>query len=276
MGTAANVGIFLQATIGKQSPVTPDSWRWVMLIGAGPLLLGLVSLLIVPESPSWLRSQQPGTKKIANRPLAESVFRPPILWLTLIGIVLATTPVIGGWGTANWMMPWAEKVGGPELRSDVMQIRALTGIVGSFLGGWIANWLGRRTTYFVVSVASLAIAQYVFWMLVPTDSSFLTWVALLGFFSGIYFGWLPLCLPELFPTRVRSTGAGLSFNFGRIFTAITLFLSGALMQTFNGDYAAIGRVTSLCFGVGLVAIVLAPRLNPQSLIEEPLETQSQD
>src|SRR5204863_9797500 len=121
------------------------------------------------------------------------VFRPPLVWVALVGLVLATTPVIGGWGTANWMNPWAEKVGGSELRADVTQIRALTGILGSLLGGWIASSCGRRPTYFLVSVASLLIAQYVFRYLVPTDQRFLFWVAVLGFVSGVYFGWLPLC-----------------------------------------------------------------------------------
>jgi len=48
---------------------------------------------------------------------------------------LKVTPVVGGWGTANWMTPWAEKAGSPALRADVLQVRALTGIVGSLLGG---------------------------------------------------------------------------------------------------------------------------------------------
>src|SRR6185369_12674807 len=88
-----------------------------------------------------------------------AVFTPPLLWVTLVGIVLATTPVIGGWGTANWMTPWAEKAGSAALRADVLQARAITGIVGSLLGGWIASTVGRRTTYFVVSLLSLLIAQ---------------------------------------------------------------------------------------------------------------------
>jgi hypothetical protein len=100
---------------------------------------------------------------------------------------------------------------------------------------------------------------------VPTDTSFLLWVAALGFFSGIYFGWLPLFLPELFPTRVRSTGAGVSFNFGRIVTAVTVFATGALKQYFEGDYARIGQVTSLIFAVGLVAIWLAPDTSRRQL-----------
>lgn len=263
IGTAANIGIFLVATIAKFHPVTPGDWRWIMLVGAVPVVLGLFALVVCPESPRWLATRNALQTKTAAA--SGNVFRPPLLWITLVGIVLATTPVIGGWGTANWMNPWAEKAGSAALRADVSQIRAMTGIVGSLLGGWIASKLGRRLTYFLVSVASLLLAQFMFRMLVPTDEMFLFWVGVLGFVSGIYFGWLPLCLPELFPTRVRSTGAGVSFNFGRIATAITLFASGALMGYFGGDYARIGQVTSLFFLFGIVAIVFAPDTSKKQL-----------
>jgi MFS family permease len=267
IGTSANIGIFLLATLARQVPITPDDWRWVMLVGAAPVVLGLFALVAVPESPHWLAARRRHRETPTAATSTRDVFRPPLLWVTLIGIVLATTPVIGGWGTANWMTPWSEEAGSPALRAEVGQTRALTGIVGSLLGGWIASALGRRTTYFLVSLASLLIAQYVFRYLVPTDPSFLFWVGALGFVSGIYFGWLPLCLPELFPTRVRSTGAGVSFNFGRIATAVTLFASGALMGFFGGDYARIGRITALFFILGMVAILFAPDTSRKQLTD---------
>ncbi len=264
IGTSANVGIFLLATLAAEIPITPVSWRWVLLVVGSPLLLGLVSLLFVPESPRWLAARQESEAASVMTPASESVFRPPLLGVTILGIVLATTPLIGGWGSANWMIPWAGQAGeaadppDPFLKANVQQARALTGIVGSFLGGWIAAVVGRRLSYFLVSLCSLLVAQYTFWFLEPTDVGFLFWVAVLGFFSGIYFGWLPLFLPELFPTRVRATGAGVSFNFGRIVTALTIFATGMMMQLFAGDYARIGQVTSLVFLAGMVAIWFAP------------------
>jgi len=195
--------------------------------------------------------------------------RASLVGITLVAIVLATVPIIGGWGTANWMVPWADEAQPPDpyLKAHVGQARAITGIVGSLLGGWIASRFGRRLTYFVVSVLSLAIAQYIFRFLLPGEPSFLFWVGALGFVSGIYFGWLPLCLPELFPTRVRSAGAGVGFNFGRIVTAVTIFLAGALMEYFGGDYARIGRLTSLLFVIGIVAIWLAPDTSHKQLAD---------
>lgn len=270
IGTAANIGIFLLATLAAAFPITPDTWRWVLLVGGSPFLLGIAALFLVPESPRWLAARQEARNEPVDTPV-ESVFRPPLLRVTLLGIVLATTPLIGGWGSANWMIPWAGKAGesadppNPYLKAHVQQARALTGIVGSFLGGWIGSLVGRRRSYFLVSLVSLLVAQYTFWFLVPTDAGFLFWVGVLGFFSGIYFGWMPLYLPELFPTRVRATGSGVSFNFGRIVTALTIFATGLLMQLFAGDYARIGQVTSLIFAVGMVAIWFAPQPRGEDL-----------
>lgn len=275
VGTGANIGIFLLSSfyvyVEKHSAewswlVSEDGWSWMFLIGACPAVLGFISLLIVPESPAWLAKQRrhdlPSTSAVAP----ESVFRPPLLGITLIGIALATVPTIGGWGSANYMVPWANRDGGKITTGpDVSQARSLTGLVGSLIGGWIACRIGRRLTYFLVSIATLGFAQYTFWFLVPTDRAFLYGVAGLGFFSGIYFGWLPLCLPELYPTRIRSTGSGVCFNFGRILTAVTVFGAGALMTLFEGRYDHIGRVTSLFFAVGLIAIWFAPDTSSKKL-----------
>ncbi len=264
MGTAANVGIFALATLGTYEPITAEHWRWVLLVCAFPAPLGLVVLAAVPESPRWLATRAEGDAAGAPAAPVARVFQPPFLAVTLVGILLATIPLIGGWGSANWMIPWADKAAekadppDPGLKARVGQARSLTGIVGSLLGGWIGHVLGRRRSYCLVSLAALFCAQYAFWLLVPTDRSFLFWAAALGFFSGIFFGWLPLFLPELFPTAVRSTGAGVSFNFGRILTAVTVFATGTLAASFNKDYAALGRVTSLVYLLGAAVIWLAP------------------
>ncbi len=273
IGTAANVGIFLMSTLATKVAVTSSDWRWVMLVAAAPVVLGIFSLLTVPESPQWLASRRKAQTASAGSSRRGEIFRAPFLRVTLVGIGLATIPIIGGWGSANWMVPWAAEAGdtadppNPTLKATVSQTRAITGIVGSFLGGWIASALGRRLTFFLASFGSLVTAQYAFWFLYPGNGEFLWWVAALGLFNGVYFGWLPLCLPELFPTRVRAAGSGVSFNFGRILSAVTVFASGTLTQFFEGDYARIGRATSLIFLIGMVLIAFAPDTSGRRLDE---------
>lgn len=273
IGTSANIGIFLFATLAGLRPITPDDWRWTMWVGAAPLVLGLISLIAVPESRHWLADRLSSEGTPGKRPSTWIVFQGPLRNVTLVGILLATIPLIGAYGSANWMVPWADQVGSrsdpprPELKANVQQARAFTGLVGSLIGGWVGSLLGRRLAYFLTSLCALLISQYAFWYVVPTDSDFLIWVAALGFFSGIYFGWLPLFLPELFPTSVRSTGNGVSFNFGRILTAVTVLTTATVVQFFHNNYAQIGRVTSLIFALGMIAIFLAPDTTQKNLAE---------
>lgn len=70
---------------------------------------------------------------------------------------------------------------------------------------------------------------------------------------------MPLFLPELFVTRVRSVGAGVCFNFGRIITAIKVFVTAGLIAYFYNEFRQIGRVTSLIYLFGVVGILLMPK-----------------
>jgi SHS family sialic acid transporter-like MFS transporter len=276
MGAAANIGILMMTTLATFPKffVTYDSWRWILFIAGSPLVLGIIAVFFLPESPRWLKlhrklkEEQDQDRKTFDEPVIKpasmgEIFQGSLLPITLMAIVLATVPTMGGWGSAGWMVPWAENAGAtPEssalLKAKTSQYRAFTGIIGSMLGGWIAVRFGRRLTYFATSFGCLCSAQITFWLLKPTDPAFLPMVAALGLFSGIYFGWLPHCMPEYFPTRNRSAGAGVSFNFGRIFTAVTVFTVGNLMDFFGGDYSRIGQVTSLIFLIGMIVIWFAP------------------
>ena len=130
----------------------------------------------------------------------------------------------------------------------------------------MAFYLGRRRSYFVLCLCALFCTQMLFRVEDPQSNEFLFWMGALGFFSGFFFGWLPLCLPEMFPTRVRSTGAGVSFNWGRILTAVGVLATAyALRDQFEGRYADVGLVTGYIYAIGLGAILLAPPVTDAAL-----------
>ena len=265
IGTSANVGIALLSIVVKQiglaSPsyeLTPDSWRWMFLLGGIPVMLGIFVLIAVPESARWLAER----KNVDNQqsPLLE-VLRPPLLKSTLSGIALGMIPLLGAWGSQKWILPWAGQVGaqiGQEsLKADTQTYWAVGAAIGSLCGGWLATMFGRRTTYFLVSLLSLIISQAIFGLLDPTQGwKFLFPVFILGLIATVYFGWLPLFLPELFPTRVRATGSGVSFNSGRIVAGIVvLSISGFVVK----DYAHIGSITSWIYVAGMIVILVVPK-----------------
>jgi SHS family sialic acid transporter-like MFS transporter len=258
IGMAGNIGIFTFATMMAQNPVDADSFRSVFLIGAYSAPLGIIILLFVRESPTWIASKTQDNEEKAEKSISPSVFKKPYLGITLIGIILATVPLLGGWGCFAWIIPWASEIGSPELKSQILQTRSIASIIGSGLAAIIALKIGRRSCYFVSCLFALIISQYIFWFASPTDSNFLIFVTLWGFFNGIFFGWLPFFLPELFETKIRATGAGVSFNYGRILTAATIFITPWLKAMFDGNHAQVGQITSLIFILGMIAVILAP------------------
>ncbi len=260
-GCSANLGLMLMAMLAWWKPISPEDWRWVMLVAATPLILGLIVLAFVSESPAWLLSRQlPITRKSPS--LVGEVFRPPLLRFTVIGILLGAIPLMGNWGSANWLVPWAdqaqEQAGTTELKAWTQWMKSGGGAAGSLLGGWLASFCGRRMAYFLISFAAVGSSSYIFRFLSPLDDTFLFWVLIQGFFGTIYFGWLPLYLPELFPTRVRAIGTGVTFNWGRVLTAMGVLSGGQIMLTYNWNYPRIGQWTCLVYALGMVVICFAP------------------
>jgi low temperature requirement protein LtrA len=75
-------------------------------------------------------------------------------------------------------------------------------------------------------------------------------------------------LPELFPTRVRTTGAGVSFNWGRILTAIgVLATAAALKEVLQGKYDVAGQYTGLIYVLGMIVVWFIPNTAEKSLDE---------
>lgn len=260
IGMGINIGILLLSRIGKQVSVTPDTWRWLTQIAATPGLIGIVCLVALPESPGWLRLRREERDRVPP-PKFRELFAPGLRSRTIIGLVLGTIPLLGAWAGSKWMIPWADQIGGagqPGYKALTQSYWAAGATIGSFVGAQLAGWLGRRLSYFLISLSSTVVTCGIFWLSEPLSPSFLPLVFLQGFITTLFFGWLPLYLPELFPTRVRATGTGIAFNLGRVITAIGVFAAGGLITLFDGSYPKVGFVTGLIYALGMLAIWWAP------------------
>jgi predicted MFS family arabinose efflux permease len=269
IGTGLNIGILCVSQLGRMRSVTAESWRWLVELGAVSGVIGIVALFLLPESPRWLASRANRATTKPATPLRE-LFSPALIRLTIIGILLGAIPLIGAWGASKWMIPWADKIGGTEqagYKAATQGWWAVGAILGSFFGSHLAHLLGRRVAYFAISLGSVLLTCGIFLFSRPLNPSFLPLVLAQGFVTTLFFGWLPLCLPELFPTRVRASGTGIAYNSGRFASAAGVLGAGALMAWSGGDYARVGVISGLVYALGMVVIWWMPDTGKKGLTE---------
>lgn len=257
MGAGINVGILLLSQLARLWPITPDSWRWIFQLAGAPALLGLIVLFALPESPQWLAARAVAATKTAT-PLRE-LFRPPLLRLTVAAIVVSAIPMVGAWAASKWMIPWSDQVAG-VVRADYKAATqgwwAIGATIGSFLGAQLAGWLGRRRSYLFISLGATALTVAMFQLTAPLCPGFHLVVFAQGLVATLFFGWLALYLPEIFPVAVRATGSGLAYNSGRFATAAGVLLAGLLFTALGGSYPRVGTICALIYGLGVLAIWL--------------------
>ena len=240
-----------------------DGWRMICVAAALPALLALLIRAFVPESERWKRARVAG-----QRPSAGELFRGGMARTTILGAGLAGIALLGTWGAVQFLPAWAGQFTGDPQKAAWTQIVAAAGaIVIPFAVALLAETFNRRATYAGLCVASLVLCQLLFHAFRTNPrfgAPFLVLAVLVNGTTAGFYGWLPLYLPELFPTRIRATGAGLTYNAGRVLAAAGTLGSGRLLSLF-GSYAIMGGVMSLIYVAGLFVIVLCPETKGKPL-----------
>lgn len=210
----------------------------------------------------------------------------PIIKRMLLAAGLSGVALLGTWGSVQWAPTWANKLTNSQFNSrEWTQIASAGGaVVGTILAALIGDMIGRRPTYVLLCLTSLLSSWYFFSQhSAYTNPSFLISVFILGACTASFYGWLPLYLPELFNTKVRATGQGFSFNFGRIIAAVGALQTGALTSLFtepvklvvagrqigqfDNNYGAACAIMSLVYLVGVVLIWFVPETKGKELPE---------
>jgi MFS transporter, SHS family, sialic acid transporter len=156
------------------------------------------------------------------------------------------------------------------VRSDTLIWLSIGAIVGTILAALIADYLGRRMTYTLLCLASFAVIPALFLGTSPFDWYYLPVIFAVGAITASFYGWLPLYLPELFPTRVRATGQGFGFNFGRVIAAVGVLQLGNFKELFKpygwGDPQVYTMLSGI-YIVGMILIWFAPETKGKPLPE---------
>jgi hypothetical protein len=234
------------------------------LVGIAPALLVLLIRLFVPESQKWQSARENNRD---HSPIRE-ILTPPLLWHTLLAICLSSIALIGTWGSVQWIPLWVDQMTGdhlPGAKGEATMLSGAGAIVGCLGGALMGGKLGRRWAFFFLCLGSLLVCGFLFRGGLAYGNWLKTLIFLAGMTTAAFYGWFPLYLPELFPTRSRATGQGIGYNAGRFLAAMGAIASGQLVALFGGDYARMGSVITLVYLVGMLVIWLAPETRGKPL-----------
>lgn len=228
------------------------------MIGLGIALLGY----LYPVRKYLARAEMAGSLLSVNRR--------EVLSRMLFGAGLAGVALLGTWGCIQWAPKWASELAGGAARhaKEYTQIASAGGaIAGTMIAALMGNWVSRRALYTTLCAASIAASVFLYQFNHHFGAMFLLSVFLAGAMTAAFYGFFPLYLPELFPTSVRATGQGFSYNFGRIIAAIGGLQTATLMNWFDGSFPKAGTVLTAIYLLGMLLIWLGPETKGKPLPE---------
>jgi MFS family permease len=226
--------------------VTISAWRLMFVVGTLPALLAILIRWRLKEPEKWVESVKSGQNVRAGS--YRELFGDP-RWRknALVGMCLAFAGVVGLWGIGFFSFDLlgrlftryyistglTENVARSEGRTWVA-ISSILFNVGGFLGIWaysrFTHRIGRRKAFVLSFIAAMGATALFFWnvntdarreILGATIFTDVIWmVPLMGFCQLSIFGGYAIYFPELFPTRLRSTGTSVCYNVGRFVAAI--------------------------------------------------------
>jgi MFS family permease len=268
-----------------------NGWRWMFLVGALPALLVIFTGKYLREPEAWLHAREMGQLPTGSifRPYADLISDKRWRRNLVVGSLIASTGVIGLWAIGEYAVDLqrfifnkhftdlglsAEQV--KEHVADAITWAYVFQMLGGAVGMWIftrlAIALGRRLAFLIGFTAALVITLGVYWKMdSPADAYWM--MPLMGGAQLAVFAGFAIYLPELFPSRLRSTGTSFCYNLGRFAAAGGSLFSATLATDFYGRYGSplMERYSAMTmcaiFLIGLATLPFAPETKGQPLPE---------
>jgi len=286
MQSGLGIGFFLASFVWLfVGTLGPDAWRIMFLIGVLPGLFALWLRTGIPESQPWERSNdqrraarekskgggalQPEEQALVRFTFVDLFVEPEIRRRTILLLLCSLTTTLAWWGISTWVPPFvgsvATKAGlSPQQWASYAALAYnFGGIVGYASFGFIADAFGRKPVTMLFFAMALLLTPILF--LWTQDLNLLLVVAAInGYFSLGQYSWMPVWLPEQFPTRIRATGMAFAFNAPRFIAFLGPLLAGQLIVTFGGFGPAATTIATI-YVVGFVAAFFLPETRGRPL-----------
>ena len=240
-------------------------WRAVFFVGILPALFTLWIRRHVQEPAMWQRAREAAP---ADRPRVFTTIRGSMLSLTIALTLMNAATMFAWWGLNLWIpsylsLPASE--GGIGLSTERMSRFVIYMQVGMWFGyvtfGFVSDRLGRRPTYVTYLIAASVLV-----FLYGQVSAPLTLLLLgpfVAFFGTGYFSGFGAVTAELYPTAIRATAQGFTYNIGRLASAAAPFIVGSMAQ--QRGFGAAFSVTAAAFLVAAMLWMFIPETKGKQL-----------
>ena len=242
-------------------------WRAVFFVGIVPALFTLWIRRSVTEPEMWLNARRenpdPRQEVPPRQPPARFSYR-----LAVLLTAMNAATMFAWWGLNLWVPSYLSlpsTQGGVGLSTETMAFFVVAMQVGMWFGyvtfGFISDAFGRRPTY----ITYLLVAAVLVWFYGTAREP---WILLLlgpfvAFFGTGYFSGFGAVAAEIFPTSIRATALGVTYNSGRLLSAIAPFVIGSLAQ--RRGFGAAFTVTSIAFMIAALLWIGIPETKGRKL-----------
>src|SRR3954469_5448269 len=236
-------------------------WRAVFFVGVLPALVILWIRKDVPESKFWQDQRASGVVKLKPDVTFGELFRGECVPRTLALLFVNFFGMFGWWGLFTWvpayftLAPDRGGLGFSETQKTVLLVVLnLTGMLPGYASfGWVADWLGRRRSFIVYTLAAallvpLYASAHNFWLLLVLGTP-------IAFFGTGFFSGSGIIGSEMFPTSVRARALGFTYNGAGTLISLATFAIGWVAQ-----YKGLGGAFFLCAASFFLATLVATQL----------------
>ena len=259
--TGINVGVLLACATTWFLSEVPHYERYVFVVGILPAFVVLWIRRSVPEPDEWKTAR----RVTSEAPRLRDLFERPVGRTTLLATIVCACSLTAWWAFMFWSLQHLRNL--PELSgwtpaarqqlaSTVFFILIAVSIAGNFFASWLAASFGYRRATALMFCGFFA-AMFGAWCVPRGRVALELWMPAVGFFSGV-FGLFTMYLPPLFPTLLRTTAAGFSFNIGRLAAAAGIIFSGYFGQ--HGNFRIALLVNAFLIVPAILMTLLLPDL----------------
>lgn len=267
------------------APLGTHSWRYMYLIGILPALLTLWIRRGIPESALWelakAKRDAAQARKREGHALSEverqltkftltDLFTDPgTRWRTVVVFIMSLTTTVGFWSISTWVPPFvgsmatAQGLRGAQWASYAGMAYTAGSITGYITLGFLADAIGRKPVTIGFFAMALLLTPVLFF-----GTSSVGWLLVLAFINAIFsngqYTWMPIWLPELYPTRMRATALAFAFNAPRFIAFLGPLLAGTMIVAFGG-YGMAAMALASIYVAGLIAAPFLPETKGQPL-----------